>query len=273
MKYNPDKHHRRSIRLKGHDYAATAAYFITLCAYQRQCLFGEIVNGTMQLNQFGQIVADCWTTLSTRYPYVDLDAWIVMPNHFHGILNITNTPRKGDSGIAPQPSSPTDPPIQTNHDTPCKGDSGITPQHSLPTDPHIHAPTDNTPYADNAQIASQPSPSKSDRSMSFTSRNRYTVGGDIPRGGGSRTAPTDVVSMDDRPRPKRKPLGRLIGAFKTTSTKQINLIRDLPGVPVWQRNYYEHIMRRDDWNPIRWYIHNNPRAWEEDQLHPDQPSN
>jgi putative transposase len=68
-------------------------------------------------------------------------------------------------------------------------------------------------------------------------------------------------------------LGRLIGAFKTVSTKQINLIRDTSGTPVWQRNYYEHIIRDDaTLQFIRQYIHNNPCSWQQDQLHPDHPS-
>ena len=60
MKYNPDKHHRRSLRLPGYDYSQSRTYFVTICAYQRQCIFGDIVNGQMGLNQYGAIVADEW---------------------------------------------------------------------------------------------------------------------------------------------------------------------------------------------------------------------
>lgn len=60
MKYDPTKHHRRCIRLKGYDYTAAGAYFITICTYQRECLLGEIVNGVMQLNTFGLCVQACW---------------------------------------------------------------------------------------------------------------------------------------------------------------------------------------------------------------------
>ena len=60
MKYDPNRHHRRSIRLKGYDYRQPGAYFVTICAFQRQCLFGEIVNGQMRLNQYGEIVAEQW---------------------------------------------------------------------------------------------------------------------------------------------------------------------------------------------------------------------
>ncbi|MDX2212725.1 MAG: transposase [Oculatellaceae cyanobacterium bins.114] len=179
MKYNPDKHHRRSIRLNGYDYTLPGAYFITLCVYQRECLFGEIVNGKMQLNELGQIVTDAYLWLETQYPYVNLDAWVVMPNHLHGIVVLTDNPRRG----------------------------------------------------------------------------------------GSRTAPTENPT-------KRKPLGRLIGAFKTVSTKQINLLRDRSGVPLWQRDYYDRIIRDEEaFHTIRQYIQDNPLRWEQDQLHPDNPSN
>ena len=181
MKYDPAKHHRRSIRLKGYDYSQAGYYFVTICCYQRQRLFGKIVNGAMQLNQYDEIVAETYQWLSLRYPYVHLDEWIIMPNHFHGIIVLTDKPRRGGSG----------------------------------------------------------------------------------------TAPTQTIA----PEPKRKPLGRLIGAFKTVSTKQINIIRSAPGTPVWQRNYYEHIIRNENaLNNIRQYIINNPLSWHVDQLHPDNPS-
>jgi REP element-mobilizing transposase RayT len=84
MTYNPAKHHRHSIRLPGYDYTRS----------------GEIVNGEMQLNQYGQIVAQTYQWLSQRYPYICLDEWIVMPNHFHGIMVITDNPCKGERPFA-----------------------------------------------------------------------------------------------------------------------------------------------------------------------------
>jgi hypothetical protein len=90
VKYNPDKHHRKSIRLKGYDYASPGAYFITLCTHQRQCLFGAVVDGEMQLNAVGQMANACWQRLPSSFPHLVLDALIVMPNHVHGILILTN---------------------------------------------------------------------------------------------------------------------------------------------------------------------------------------
>ncbi|NJN56725.1 MAG: transposase [Leptolyngbyaceae cyanobacterium SL_5_9] len=177
MKYNLDKHHRRSIRLQGYDYSSPGAYFITVCTHQRECLFGEITDGEMRLNELGQIAANVYLWLAMQYSYVHLDAWVVMPNHLHGILVLTD---------------------------PCRGVS--------------------------------------------------------------RNAPTEDATT-------RKSLGRLIGAFKTVSTKRINLMRDTSGSVVWQRNYYEHIIRNEkSLHYIRQYIHHNPVSWQQDQLHPDNPS-
>ena len=156
--YDPDKHHRRSIRLPGYDYSQSGAYFITICAYQRQCLFGNVVDGQMYLNQYGAIVAETYQWLCQRYPYLHTDEWIVMPNHFHAIMVITDQPR---------------------------------------------------------------------------------MDADQPRRGGSRTALTSRTAPTINQHgkiTKRKPLGRLIGAFKTVSTKKINILRDAPGTTLWQRN-------------------------------------
>ena len=157
-------HHRRSIRLRGWDYTSAGAYFITVGTHDRICLLGDILDGKMCVNAFGTVVADTWRWLASQYPYVVLDEWCVMPNHFHGILVLTGR-------------------------------------------------------------------------------------------GGSRTAPTI------------KPVGRLIGAFKTVSTKRINLLRQTPGAILWQRNYWEHIVRtEDEMDRIRAYIRDNPAMWAADSL-------
>lgn len=171
--YDPDRHHRRSIRLRGYDYTMAGVYFVTICVQGRQCLFGDVTDGVMQWNDAGRIVADTWQWLADQYPHVELDEWVVMPNHLHGIIVITD----GRGGS-------------------CKG--------------------------------------------------------------GSRTAPT-----------ARKPLGRIIGAFKTVSTKHINIMRATTGCPVWQRNYYEHIIRDEkSLSRIRDYIANNSRQWPFDHDNP-----
>ncbi|MBN1878440.1 MAG: transposase [Anaerolineae bacterium] len=176
--YDPNKHHRRSIRLREWDYSSPGAYFVTLCSYQRECLFGEINDGVMMLSTIGHFAAGCWLWLADRYPYVCLDEWTVMPNHLHGIIAIIDEDKGSPAGV------------------------------------NVRAPST---------------------------------------------------------RPTRKPLGRLIGAFKTVSTKHVNILRDMPGVPLWQRNYYEHVIRNEaDLQRIREYIFNNPASWLEDENHPDK---
>jgi putative transposase len=133
---------------------------------------GTIVNNQLQLNHYGKIADTSWTYLAQAYLYVELDEWVIMPNHLHGIIIISAN---------------------------C--------------------------------------------------------------GGGSRTAPTGERKM--------KPLGRLIGAFKTISTKQINFIRKTSGISFWQRNFYEHVIRDDQaLNRIREYITTNPLRWDLDRENP-----
>jgi len=177
-RYDPERHHRRSIRLGGYDYSQPGAYFVTICTRERELLFGEASEGRMFLNAHGQLVAECWSWLSRRYPYVNLDARVVMPNHLHGILVITDS---------------------------------------------------NAVYGR----------------------------------GASRSAPTQHAPV------RRKTLGRLIGAFKTISTKRINAARGTAGARVWQRNYYEHIIRNQrELDALRGYIRANPCRWADD---PDNP--
>jgi len=88
MKYDPYKHHRRSIRLKGYDYSQPGWYFITICTNNREMLFGKIIGGKMELNAGGNIVKKYWRDIPNHYPDVALDEYVIMPNHVHGIINI-----------------------------------------------------------------------------------------------------------------------------------------------------------------------------------------
>jgi len=86
MAFNPEKHHRRSIRLKGYDYSMAGAYFVTMCVSNRQRLFGNVIDGKMILNEAGRMVETIWMQLAIRFEFIELDEFTVMPNHFHGIL-------------------------------------------------------------------------------------------------------------------------------------------------------------------------------------------
>ena len=80
--------HRRSLRLKGHSYIEGGAYFITVCTYWRRCILGEIRDDEMHLNDLGVAVAQAWRATPDHFPLVQNDAFVVMPNHIHGLLLI-----------------------------------------------------------------------------------------------------------------------------------------------------------------------------------------
>ena len=180
MKYDPEIHHRRSIRLRGYDYSQAGAYFVTICTQGRECFFGDIVEGEMRLNDAGRVVADEWIKSAEIRREIELDDWGVMPNHFHGILVIAG------------------------------------------------------------------------RDTVFGGR------GDRP------VAPTG---------PQPRSIGAVMAGFKSAVTKRINERRKTPGEKLWQRNYWEHVIRNEsELNRIREYIHNNPSQWEMDKLNPQHPA-
>lgn len=113
MAYNPDIHHRRSIRLKEYDYSLEGMYCITICVNNRECLFGEIVNEEMVLNESGCMAKKVWLSLPERFPEIRVDEFIIMPNHMHGIIIIDREnvgaipcgcPETGRAGTRPAPT-------------------------------------------------------------------------------------------------------------------------------------------------------------------------
>ena len=86
MTYDLARHHRRSIRLPAYDYAQAGAYFVTVCTQNHECLLGEVVDGAMVLSEPGRMVETVWRELPQHYPGVEVDTFVVMPNHVHGII-------------------------------------------------------------------------------------------------------------------------------------------------------------------------------------------
>jgi REP element-mobilizing transposase RayT len=190
MKYNPEIHHRRSIRLRGHDYSQPGAYFVTICTNGGKCLFGEILNGNMRLNDAGQIVRQCWCNIPVHFPHIELDGFVIMPNHIHGILIIQDTASVGRENF----SAPS---------------SAQTPLHQA-------------------------------KGLPQTGRRQP---------GTSKT------------------IGSVVRGFKVGVTKWIR--QNTAIHLVWQRNYWEHIIRNEpEFNRIREYIQKNPAQWHMDRLHP-----
>jgi putative transposase len=188
MSYNPHIHHRRSIRLKGYDYSQAGAYFITICTHSMKCVFGDVINGEMILNEMGQNANDEWMKLPKRFPRIELDVFQIMPNHMHGIL-VWGT--KGGTG------------------KPC------------PYDP---------------------------------------VGASL----------ADAHSLADAP-DANAPIGNIIGAYKSlvfNDCLELYKSRNEFMGKLWQRNFYEHIIRNDySYQRISNYIINNSANWNKDEFH------
>ena len=181
MVFNPEKQHRKSIRLKNHDYSEKGYYYITVCTQNRENLLCDIDNGHVVLNENGIIVKNTWFDLPNHNANIVLDEFTIMPNHIHAIIIIV--------GAGSKPAQ-----------------SGSTQNHGAKT-------------------------------------NRA----------GLEPAPTSSLS-------------EIVRQLKTFSARQINKHRNKQRTPVWQRNYYEHIIRNaEELNKIRVYIANNPLNWQNDK--------
>ena len=176
---------RLSLRLRDYNYAQVGAYFVTICTQDRACLFGNIVEAAMVFNEAGLIVDTCWHAIPKHFPHMDVDEFVIMPNHLHGILLIKPAP-EGARFIAPGSNPP-----------------------AMAT-PALVAET-----------------------------------------GAMNRAPT---------------LGAVVRAFKARVTHAL-------GHPIWQRNYYDHIVRSETaLHRIREYIAHNPAQWAMDRENPDNAS-
>ncbi len=102
--YNPEIHHRRTIRARGYDYSQPGSYVVTICTWEREFFLGEVVDGEMQVNEVGALVLNVWNGLPDRFAGVALDAFVVMPNHVHGIVILGAGPdgMAGEGGRAGQ---------------------------------------------------------------------------------------------------------------------------------------------------------------------------
>ena len=176
MAFDPLKHHRRSIRLRGYEYSDPGTYYVTLTVQERVQILGHLSGGQVHLSAFGEIVRDEWLRTPMIRPKVELGEFVIMPDHMHGIIVI------------------------------CEERNGVNRSLSESVGANCNSPRRETPFR---------SPSGS--------------------------------------------LGAIIRGFKGATTKRINEVRRTPGVKVWQRNYYEHIVRDEkDLRRIQHYIRENP---------------
>jgi REP element-mobilizing transposase RayT len=186
----PDPFGRRSIRLKGYDYSQAGGYCITIVSFRREYLFGELLGGEMQVNALGRIVKDCWGEIPVHFPNVVLDAFVVMPNHVHGIIFIHDDNRATAS-------------------------SRRGTIYRAPTLPH--------------------------------------------------RASTSAIEQFGKPTVGS--LSTIIRTVKASVTRRAG--GKLNSANLWQRNYYEHILRdQSDYERIAGYILDNPLNWAKDEEHP-----
>jgi len=243
MPYNPSIHHRRSIRLKGHDYTQPAAYFVTLCTHEWAHLFGKVVDGAMQLNECSEIVCTEWFQTAVVRPYVvlNLDEFVVMPNHIHGIIWIVGNDNSDDG-------------VDNGSDARDDGSGGDTPRNDGAGSGGAGRRDDGAGSRGGTVGAQRRcAPTFAPKNATFPPGATPTSTGRAIRG----ATPTNVVPGS---------LGAIVRSFKSVVTRRINIMRNTPGAPVWQRNYYEHIIRTDRaLNAIRRYIADNPRRWHLDR--------
>jgi putative transposase len=142
MNYNPEKHHRRSIRLKGYDYTGKGAYYFTICCHQRRCLLGEIKDDVMHLNLVGATVKAVWDSLPRHFPLIELDAFVVMPNHVHGIIVITDS------------AGNCNPNRNNNRNSNCRGEAFVPGCNNTP--PQFSSTNADAPYVATASLTPFP---------------------------------------------------------------------------------------------------------------------
>jgi len=221
-KYDPAIHHRRSIRLRGYDYSGAGRYFITICCQGHIHRFGAVKNGKMQLNDAGKMIEKWHLKIPSKFPDIKLGPYIIMPNHFHAIIIIMDSPKvRADPRVRPEYLHP----------------ENFRPEY-LDTDiwgGHVDSAQPDSPQPDSLQPDSSQS---------------------------------DVISNSDRPS-----LSRVVQWFKTMTTNEYirgvkNLGWDRFDGKLWQRNYYEHIIRNEkSYLAISKYIINNPVKWMDDKFH------
>jgi putative transposase len=103
IRFDPRIHHRKSIRLKGFDYSREGLYFITICTHDRQLLFGRIEKGKMNLSDGGKVAHECWLAIPEHFPKVKLHEFVIMPDHLHGIIELTDDSGVQNFGSHPHP--------------------------------------------------------------------------------------------------------------------------------------------------------------------------
>jgi putative transposase len=244
MKFDPGIHHRRSVRLPTRDYAEAGLYFVTICVSKRERVFGRIHDGVLIPSAAGRIIHRIWQAIPRRFPTVELDAFVVMPDHVHGIVVLRPRPTRPVTTA----ESATRPVITAESAT-----RPVTTAGSV-TRPVTTAESATRPVT-TAGSATRPVTTAGSATRPVTTAESATAPGTPARGAAS-SAPA---------------LGTVIRAFKSESAVLVNRLLGRSGRPLWQRNYHERVIRRGELERIRRYIAQNPAKWTRDRRHqPDQ---
>ena len=236
---------RRTNRWQGYDYAKVGAYYLTICTQDRLHLFGRITDGEMHPSPMGEWAQRCWDAIPQHMPHVDVGDFVVMPNHVHGIVIIRERWGGDVRGVG------------ARHDAPCIGVVG-TPETNAPGigAGDVHGLADNVPDAtpDDSDIEMPGGPS---RSLADTPGPHTRARHDAPL--------RDPVKPPGIP---RGALGQIVASYKSAVTRMAYRDGLLPhGTPVWQRNYWDRVIRDDgEHERIAKYIRDNPANWKGDRF-------
>ncbi len=215
--------HRRSIRVMGYDYSQTGAYFITLCTWQKSLLFGEIFNNELVLNVFGRIALDEIKRLPVRFTNIRVESFVVMPDHIHMIIEII----EGRGTTVEQTNLP---------------DRVFIEERETNDEVDRCAPTRTGAEGRGTTIEQSNLP---DRVFIEDRRTNDEV---------DRCAPVRKFGNHIK-----DSISTIVRAYKATVSWRLHKSKDLRDHPIWQRNYYEHIIRNQkEWERIRAYIEANP---------------
>ena len=231
MMYNPGIHKRKSIRLKGYNYSQAGLYFITICVQNRECLFGHVYNKQMILNGAGRMVAKWYFEIEKKYPDIKCHEMIVMPNHFHCVIENTETLRHVSETTLDTKT------LRTGEHADGSGEHGDgSGEHLDGSGKHLDGPGE---HADG-------------------SGEHADGSGEHADGSGEHIG---------------SPLHAVVRWFKTMTTNEyIRGVKNLGWKPfngkLWQRNYYEHIIRNEkSYQNISNYIIKNPTKWHYDKFY------
>ncbi|HEX2878537.1 MAG TPA: hypothetical protein VHO25_03260 [Polyangiaceae bacterium] len=262
-------HRRKSPRIPDRDYSAPDCYMVTINAHRRDWLFGDVVGGEMQLSDFGTIVREEWLRTAALRPCIVIDAFIVMPNHFHAIIALIDAFLRGRGAPRPYdrdwiayrlfraahhptaasfPGADRCPSADPRFPSDRMGGACPAPDPRLPTTDQCPALEKSLPIAEQGTGGACPAleerPPLADPSR-FEEIEAYLQGTHTP---------------DDRDR--NPTLSDVVGAFKSAATRRINALRGTRGMTSWQRSFHDHAIRDAlDLELHRNYIDANPRRW------------